>query len=602
MEKSLAAYSEAQEATADPNGETIIVQIQKLRDIATWLDRVYWDTLPHIEDASGLKRIAATIVPRPGQVVPTLLPPGEQTRLHTITMIQLDEVPNVKNTLIRTAEAFEEAERKAEAARQEFLRFCFERPFVGLDYDDIHNMTAPLTPAALAAMAQQERYDCLDVTPDGGAVFRYFTITPDGLKSYNWDEIQETLAQTNPQAVPPSDYAALLQLIEGMTTVETVETENGVTSVIAPDTIALEQLLNCGFSYRCEVYRDPNTYVHATRYVYAATPVFQTLCALYELQTDNLVRQNYAVLSINLPQQTSEQQALHAEMVKSALLMEMVSKITIDPAKDLLPWQSKFTVKDIMAYMEPGIQRRPWNHYYSIDYSIGKDGSQIFVNEFSFENEKKIDDNILGIAQSMYRNKEQEFLQSLSWATITEILGLAAGRGGPVVSVSSFLCESAKRNEEIDVNNWKVNEQKKNISMKQTMAAMKAGASVTIYQDAITLRNVCVNERELQIALCAYNYQRDERTRLDRETLLAEFYGMSRTGEESDVVRFYVEWYGDCKGLVETYEANLRRVLSQYKEQHLGCVYEDITDLSAEQIIKLNEKYINPEYNLVLEG
>ncbi|MCL1792168.1 MAG: hypothetical protein FWG40_12670, partial [Peptococcaceae bacterium] len=135
MQKTLAYYTEAQETTAGPQGTPMVVRIRKLDSIADWIDQVYRETLPHIEDATGLNRIVSSIVPRPGQPVPAILQPGERTRLLNISRIQLDRLQRVRQTLLNTAEAFREAGKKAEAARQEFLRFCYDRHPVGFDYD-----------------------------------------------------------------------------------------------------------------------------------------------------------------------------------------------------------------------------------------------------------------------------------------------------------------------------------------------------------------------------------------------------------------------------------------------------------------------------------
>ncbi|MCL1791250.1 MAG: hypothetical protein FWG40_07830 [Peptococcaceae bacterium] len=613
MQKSVACYSAAQETTSGPQEDPILIQTQKLRGIASWIDSVYWETLPHIEDASGLNRIAATIVPRPGQSVTSILQPSEKNRLQHITKIHLDTLRQVKTTLLHTADAFEEAERKVEAARQEFLSFCFDRPPIGSTHGDILNMTAPLTQATLATMALYDRYDCLDISFDGSAVFQYFSIDPNGVKTYNWDEIRQALAQTEPISTSPTHYAGLVKLIDSMNTTD----EYGI---VVPDIEALEQLINCG--YTCQVSinvsTDPLT-DGCVKYTYRPTQTFQSLCAFYELRTEHRVFQDPSLLYTKT-ESVQDRQVLLAEMTKSALLMEMISQHsnveTLQPKSPLLSYFSRFNpqtyrqeinIQDVMTLVSPGGILRVTADYKSRDYrtyyQIGSGDRCIRVHDFDFNNADLLFDNAKNITRSMKRNKKVEFWQDVSLEVIAEIVGLPLGDAGFIVSLPLFAISALENGQEIDIHNANLDTVNSNIDLVRLFGAMQAGGGVTVRDNVVTIRNICVNERELQIAVNAYNA--DPMTaELSMKMLVEELYVLCGTGDVGKCAHLgmYVDWYMGNRGKVDKYTVGLRDLLSDYRITHPDCLYKKLEDMTPEAINEMDKAHTNPMYNLNLEG
>jgi hypothetical protein len=79
--------------------------------------------------------------------------------------------------------------------------------------------------------------------------------------------------------------------------------------------------------------------------------------------------------------------------------------------------------------------------------------------------------------------------------------------------------------------------------------------------------------------------------------------GTQRTwkDDETGIVRDFVDWYTENAGYLKTYRSELDRAFSRYRQQHPGCPYEIVNDLTPSQIIELDKKYIDPGYDLVLE-
>ena len=616
MQKSVACYSAAQETTSGPQEDPILIQTQKLRGIASWIDSVYWETLPHIEDASGLNRIAATIVPRPGQSVTSILQPSEKNRLQHITKIHLDTLRQVKTTLLHTADTFEEAERKVEAARQEFLSFCFDRPPIGSTHGDILNMTAPLTQATLATMALYDRYDCLDIHIDGSAVFQYFTVSPDGSKIYNWGEIQEALAlaQTDPLTTSPTYYTELVKLIDTMNT-----TDAG--GNIVPDTAAIEQLINCGYTCQLTISDSINNLQSGyAQYTYSPTPVFLNLCALYELRNESRILQNPALL-YGGNATNSERQTQLADMTKSALLMETVSHYgaVVVPTNTKAAFRAKplgytpntyrqdVALHDVMTHISPGGILYATADYRARDYrtyyQIGSGNKCVRVNSFSFDNDDLLYNSIKGEARYMMRSKSEEFQKSLSLTLMGEVLGQLIGSYSlPVVTVPFFVLDTVANNHEIDIQNVKVGGIVENVDLVRVFGAMQAGGGVTVRDNVVTIRNICVNERELQIAVNAYNA--DPMTaELSMKMLVEELYVLCSTGDEGKCAHLgmYVDWYMGNRDTVEKYTLELRSILLNYRDDHPKCLYRQLEDMTPEIINELEEKREKPYYNLTLE-
>jgi len=140
------------------------------------------------------------------------------------------------------------------------------------------------------------------------------------------------------------------------------------------------------------------------------------------------------------------------------------------------------------------------------------------------------------------------------------------------------------------------------VDLSNDLAIMKAGASIAVYQNAITAYNVSVNERNLQIELCVYNKARPEESRVDRKTLLTAFYSKIHTGkDESNLVWHYVNWCSGSVGLIDQHMAALHEVLIDYRKQHPECPYSRLENLSADQIIELDKKFEDPDFMLVLD-
>ena len=73
--------------------------------------------------------------------------------------------------------------------------------------------------------------------------------------------------------------------------------------------------------------------------------------------------------------------------------------------------------------------------------------------------------------------------------------------------------------------------------------------------------------------------------------------------DETGIVYDFVEWvFYQGKGIYEfrTYKDLLHNVLIEYRDNHPGCPYTQLAKLTPEQIIEIDKKYVDPDYNLVL--
>jgi hypothetical protein len=93
----------------------------------------------------------------------------------------------------------------------------------------------------------------------------------------------------------------------------------------------------------------------------------------------------------------------------------------------------------------------------------------------------------------------------------------------------------------------------------------------------------------------------------DIETFLATSEnpnGTPRTwkDDKTGIVYDFVEWFQQAKGIYEFrfYGDDLQLILTYYRDEHPGCPYITLSDLTPEQIIELDNEFRNPG-NLVLK-
>ena len=93
----------------------------------------------------------------------------------------------------------------------------------------------------------------------------------------------------------------------------------------------------------------------------------------------------------------------------------------------------------------------------------------------------------------------------------------------------------------------------------------------------------------------------------DVETFLASPMnqdGTPRTWEddETGIIYDFVRWCLASKnaGALDSYRNDLSRIFVQYLIQNPDCQYGHLSDLTPEQIVELDKKYLDPEYDLVL--
>jgi len=80
--------------------------------------------------------------------------------------------------------------------------------------------------------------------------------------------------------------------------------------------------------------------------------------------------------------------------------------------------------------------------------------------------------------------------------------------------------------------------------------------------------------------------------------------GTPRTWEDdqTNIIKDFVNWClnSNNRNDLASYRRGLERVFGQYLKHHLDCPYGDISELTPEQIIELDKKYLDPDYNLLL--
>jgi hypothetical protein len=97
-------------------------------------------------------------------------------------------------------------------------------------------------------------------------------------------------------------------------------------------------------------------------------------------------------------------------------------------------------------------------------------------------------------------------------------------------------------------------------------------------------------------------------TLADVETFLAISEnpdGTPRTwkNDETGIVKDFVDWYWLWLSTDEVrfYKDELQSILTRYYVAHQDCPYTTLSLLTPEQIIELDKKYLDPDYDLVLE-
>ena len=132
---------------------------------------------------------------------------------------------------------------------------------------------------------------------------------------------------------------------------------------------------------------------------------------------------------------------------------------------------------------------------------------------------------------------------------------------------------------------------------------MQAVGNITTDQSTslVKLDSIRINESKLQISLLFYNSERPEQRRVDLETLLSAFYEMNEAGKNSNLVLHYINWYYGREPDLRFFEKDLQTLLTNYSSAHPGCPYQTLDDLTPKQIVKLDKKYFDPDYDLVLE-
>ena len=244
---------------------------------------------------------------------------------------------------------------------------------------------------------------------------------------------------------------------------------------------------------------------------------FVRLCELYQFQTDALLWENYAILTED-PENSPMCQRLLANMYKSALLMEMISRhdeVKRDNSSGLKVLdQFPGGVSESLIYS---------NLYNDARYTIGSGDNRITVHEFDISNRVLLSNELEAIAQSMYRNKVIEITKSVTLSVIENILSevINSTPAGPIAALSldgvKLAYDVYNLNAEIDANNDNVDAIIHNVNLSNNLFYMKAGATIASYKHAVTAYNVSVREWDLQIALCLYNDARPEESKVLEE-------------------------------------------------------------------------------------
>lgn len=420
---------------------------------------------------------------------------------------------------------------------------------------------------------------------------------PDGSVEYKWDSIRKTLNADPTSEITASEYAALFCVLESMTSVDA----NGNVVV---NTKAMEKFIACGYNCELKSLMSQDYSITQLQYNYTATPAFQTLCALYERYTNQLMLHNGDIFFSGREDDASKQY-LRAELFKSALLMEMA----VNGAK-ITQYQDMKTIGfDNMKSLSIHITRNNDLGCYNVSANgflndfMGK-GINIF--DFNIDNMQNLHNNERNLTTSLYRDKGEEFLKALGEEAIDQILdkitALAPGWAGVALDVNMFAIDTAMRNMEIDINNKKLDEILRNIDLEEAFKALHIGACLTEYRDTISIHGAYVNERDLQIDINAYN--KDEKNKGknidDIKGLEKDFQDYLKTGVQSDALDAFINWHGSNAEAIDIHRNKLASELSKYIAIHPEFGGVTLNNLSLKQIGELEKKLKDPTYNLNL--
>ena len=414
---------------------------------------------------------------------------------------------------------------------------------------------------------------------------------PNGSVEYKWDSIRDAL-KADPSEITASEYAALFCVIESMTSV-------GTNGNIVVNTSAMEKFIACG--YNCELISSIPGLDTLRQYNYTATPAFQTVCALYEVYTNQLMLQNGDIF-FNGREDDTLKQYLRAEIFKSALLMEMAVSVA-----EITQYQDTETIGfDYMQSPNIYITRNDDLRSYNVSTNDVLNcfmGNGINIFDFNIDNMKNLHNNERNLVTSFYRDKGSESLQALGEEVFDQVLGIitesewAPGWLGVALDVTRFAIDKAMRNIEIDINNKKVDEIEHDMDLEECFKALHIGACLTEYKDTISIHGAYVNERDLQIDINAYGKN------IDITEFEKDFQAYLKTGVKTDTLKAYIEWYLDIdtEDSIKIYKRALVDVLRQYQVNHPEFQSVQLIDLSVTQINELDKKLKNPSYVINLE-
>jgi hypothetical protein len=427
------------------------------------------------------------------------------------------------------------------------------------------NGTIPLT---LPGSEFREQLNALSQLFLGTAV-PLVTYDATGKAQYNWKNI-EALLHKDPEDITAVEYATLLRVIESMTT------EDAKGNVVT-DTDALAKFIQYGYS------RNPAG-------PHTVTPAFQIVSALYVEQTQWSMQEYGSVFFNGLEDDATltARARLREGEFKASLLIEMATNRSIVGLRGIpAPSLSIDIIRDQAGYR--------------VTSDLFDD---ITVHDFSSNNQDDLLDNIKKNANSLRRNMRQEFTKDLGNFAIDQIIGLATNNpAGVAINAGVFTVREILKAQEIDPNNATVNEIVRDTDLIRWLEAFQISTTITESQGVVTLGSMYFNERELQIALNAYNNSRPDV--LPDVTLTQLKDGFSSISQDKNYednyydAKQYLDWY-EGEPNIDGYRAKLSRLLTDYHTENPDSPYRALEDLNAEQIIELDKKYDDPDYDLNL--
>lgn len=479
---------------------------------------------------------------------------------------------------------------------------CYKKTALGLA-----NLIQPNASSSVSPFCAPGFWDGLNAIGHGAADYYlglYMTTAPDGRTTYNWDNIREIL-QREPSEISACEYAALVAVINSMTRVDA----NGN---IVVDTVAMEKFIACG--YTCEMESHiaydyvsfgeyggttvPNMQLSNIEYKYTATPTFQAVCALYELYVDRLVCQNGEQF-FNGSEPDEKKAYVNSEIFKSTILMEMaVNGSVITQYQPMMSFDEN-NIKSLSI----NISRNNSLGCYTVtangfinDYM----GDGITIYDFDIYNTYSLLNNVDSLASALYQNKGEEFLKALGEEFVGQVIDkiedLAPTWVGIVTDATMFAAETGIRNIEIDINNEKIDEILRDTYLIRAFESLHIGASLSEYNNTLSIHHAYVDERNLQIDV--YSYIDKTGNSISIQSLERDLQIYLETGNISDSLKDYVNWYGAIGSASArvTYRDNLERELIKYCWSQNDMRLLTLNDLNLRQIEELNKALKNPGY------